>query len=145
MFFFRSVNGFSRLEGKMGYDVHITRKRSWDGFEDEHGPEISFEEWMAVVNADSEFHLEGHLDTRQPDGSVFRQPLAAWTSRSRHRENGAMVPFAWIRGNIVVKNPDEETCRKMWRVAEILNARVQGDDGEFYDSSGNPTGNPATI
>jgi hypothetical protein len=122
----------------MGYDLHITRKKNWDGFEDEHGPEISFAEWMAVVNADPEFRLEGHLDMRRPDGSVFRQPLAVWTSWSQHREDGDMVPFALIHGNVVVKNPDEEICRKMWRIAQVLNAKVQGDDGEFYDSSGNP-------
>jgi hypothetical protein len=28
----------------MGYDLHITRKKNWDGFEDEHGPEISVDE-----------------------------------------------------------------------------------------------------
>ena len=40
----------------MGYDLHITRKRNWGGFEDEQGPEISFDEWIAVVNADRESH-----------------------------------------------------------------------------------------
>lgn len=129
----------------MGYDLHITRKKNWDGFEDEHGPEISFEEWMAAANADPEFRLDGYLDTRRPDGSVFRQPLAVWTSWSRHRENGKMVPFAWSKGNVVVKNPDEEICGKMWRVAQVLKAKVQGDDGEFYDSSGNPDDESAAI
>jgi hypothetical protein len=27
----------------------------------------------------------------------------------------------------------------MWRLAQALNAKVQGDDGEFYDCFGNPT------
>jgi hypothetical protein len=33
----------------MGYDLHITRKKNWDGFEDEHGPEISVDEWISLA------------------------------------------------------------------------------------------------
>ena len=34
--------------------------------------------------------------------------------------------------------PDVATLRKMYAIAEALRARVQGDDGEFYDASGEP-------
>ena len=30
------------------------------------------------------------------------------------------------------KNPDAPTIRKMLQIASALNAKVQGDDGEFY-------------
>jgi hypothetical protein len=35
-----------------------------------------------------------------------------------------------------VKNPDTEILQKMWSLAQPLSAKVQGDDGELYDSSG---------
>ena len=129
----------------MGYDLHITRKKNWDGWEDEHGPEISFDEWMAVVNADPELTLDGYVNVRRPDSSIFRQPIAVWTAWSKHGEGGGMAWIGLQRGNVVVKNPDWEIRRKMWRLAQVLHARVQGDDGEFYDCFGNPTRDASTT
>jgi hypothetical protein len=125
----------------MGYDLHITRKKNWDGFEDEQGPEISFEEWMGAVRADPEMRLDGFCEALLPNGRILRHTdasIVVWTAWSRHGESGNMAWFALRGGNVVIKNPDEEICCKMWRIAQMLNARVQGDDGEFYDSSGNP-------
>jgi hypothetical protein len=129
----------------MGYDLHITQKKNWDGWEDEHGPEISFDEWMVVVNADPELHLEGYVDIRLPDRSTFRQPLAAWTAHSRYGEPGGTSALGLSHGNVTAKNPDREFRCKMWRLAQILKAKVQGDDGEFYDCFGNPTRDAATT
>jgi len=61
----------------MGYDLHITRKKNWDGFEDEHGPEISLDEWIAMVRADAEMPLDGFCEVRLPHGKVFRLDLQA--------------------------------------------------------------------
>ena len=33
----------------------------------------------------------------------------------------------------------------MWRLAQRLKAKVQGDDGEFYDRFGNPTPDASTT
>jgi hypothetical protein len=123
----------------MGYDLHITRKKNWDGWEDEHGPEISFDEWMAVVDADPELRIEGYEGQRLPDQSVFRQPLVAWTAHSRYRVDDPGPVLGLSGGNVEAKNPDREFRCKMWRLAQILKAKVQGDDGEFYDRFGNPT------
>jgi len=38
-----------------------------------------------------------------------------------------------FKGNLSIKNPDEECLAKMRQIAARLQARVQGDDGEFYD------------
>jgi hypothetical protein len=46
-----------------------------------------------------------------------------------------MAWFAYWRGEIRVKNPDDEIIRKMWLVAQSLSAKVQGDDGETYDAA----------
>jgi hypothetical protein len=48
-----------------------------------------------------------------------------------------MAWFLYRKGYVTVKNPDEEILRKMWSIAQDLSAKVQGDDGEIYDSSGN--------
>jgi len=117
----------------MGYDLHITRKADWC----DKGNDISLEEWYAVVAADPEMRLEGYVDWRQPDGSVLRVKLATWVSWPHHVEGIKMVGLCWCDGNVDAKNPDEEIRRKMWRLAQILNARVQGDDGECYDEQGN--------
>jgi hypothetical protein len=121
----------------MGYDVHITRKHDWF---DKKGPRISLAEWLAFVAADSEMRLDGYAETRLPDGSVFRteqEGLSVWTAYSQHDQSGNMAWFLYCDGEIVVKNPDDEILRKMWSTAQDLSAKVQGDDGEIYDSSAN--------
>jgi hypothetical protein len=126
----------------MGYDVHITRKKNWDGFGDEHGPEISADEWIALASADAEMRLDGFCEVRLPEGKVFRldhPSIAVWTAWSHHGEAGDMAWFHHHDDNVAVKNPDREIRRKMWRLAERLGANVQGDDGEYYDRFGNPT------
>jgi hypothetical protein len=132
----------------MGYDLHITRKKNWDGFEDENGREISLEAWIALVEADSEMRLDCYCEVPLPDGGAFRHAdpsLAVWTRWSHHGEAGDMAWFELRRGNIAVKNPDREIRRKMWRIARRLDAEVQGDDGEFYDRFGNPTPDAASA
>lgn len=58
---------------------------------------------------------------------------------AHYGEAGGTPSLALIHGNVVSKNPDREFRGKMWRLAQALNAKVQGDDGEFYDCFGNPT------
>jgi hypothetical protein len=73
---------------------------------------------------------------------VFRvdhPSVAVWTAWSHHGEHGDMAWFHHHHDNVAVKNPDREIRRKMWRLAERLGAKVQGDDGEYYDRFGNPT------
>jgi hypothetical protein len=123
----------------MGYDLHITRKKNWDGWQDEHGPEISFDEWMRVVNADRELRIEGYEGRRLPDNTISRQPLVTWTAHSQYRTDDPGSALGLSDGNIEAKNPDREFRCKMWRLAQALKAKVQGDDGEYYDCFGNPT------
>jgi len=121
----------------MGYDVHVTRRPNWW---DKTGPEISLAEWIALVEADPEMRLDGYAEAKFREGRVLRvesDGLAVWTGYSGHH-NGSTVWFDWRRGNVVVKNPDVEILKKMGSLAQILSARVQGDDGEFYDAAGNP-------
>jgi len=123
----------------VGYDLHITRKADWP---DDDGPVITFEEWIAVVDADPDLRLDGFCAARMPDGGILRlddSSIAVWTAYSRYRDRAGIAWFRWRDGNVNVKNPDREIRRKMWRIAQVLAAKVQGDDGEFYDRFGNPT------
>jgi len=95
-----------------------------------------------LVRADAEMRLDGFCQVRLPEGKVFRvdhPSVAVWTAWSHHGEHGDMAWFRHRHDNVAVKNPDREIRRKMWRLAERLGARVQGDDGEYYDRFGNPT------
>jgi hypothetical protein len=98
----------------MGYDLHITRRQHWGG----EGPEITAEEWLSYVAADTELSLE-------PQAGPY---AAVWTGPSELRS-----PWLdWEAGEIFTKNPDAALMNKMEAVANALGARVQGDDGEVY-------------
>lgn len=105
----------------MGYDLHITRQDNW--FDEEIGRRISFEEWKGYMANDPEMRLDnGELINVNGEGQ------AAWTRYS----GGLEICFYYCKGNVIVKGPDDEIIKKMIEIATMLNARVQGDDGEFY-------------
>lgn len=125
----------------MDYRLHITRRIDWADYE---GASISFEDWFAVVTADPEMVLSRSSALQVADGGRFRSddPTAAvWMAYSRHGKDNAIACFVLLHGNVDIKNPDREVKRKMWRLAQVLKARVQGEDGEFYDCFGHPTRN----
>ena len=101
----------------MGYDLHITRRELWA---DEHGPEISSEEWLGLVDADQE--LEPSVD----NGEYFAR------FRGDCQYGRGMGWFDWQDGFVFTKNPDEAILAKMLELAKALDAKVQGDDGEIY-------------
>lgn len=120
----------------MGYDIHITRKKNWY---DEDGPSISVEEWAEFVNADPEMRLDGYAQTQLPDGQslrIEREGLSVWVGYSGNDEDGNMAWFLFSNDGVVVKNPDEEILKKMVSIADVLGAKVQGDDGELYGMDG---------
>ena len=115
----------------MGYELHITRASEWS--ESELTP-ISISEWVAYINADSEMRLDGFAEAQVGD-EILRYEndgLAVWVGYSGHESDGNMAWFDYRHGRIVVKSPDQEIVDKMIRIARALNARVIGDDGEFY-------------
>ncbi len=120
----------------MGYDVHLTRKEDW--FED--GPDILLQEWKEYIEGDEEMRLDGFAEAETPDGvlRIESEGLAVWTSWSQHEKDGNMAWMDYDRGNITVKNPDTEILKKMFVIAQSLDAKVQGDDGEAYDADGQP-------
>jgi hypothetical protein len=127
---------------RLGYDIHITRAGNW--FEAESSP-ITLEAWIAYVNLDPEMRLDGRADSTTTTGepvSCVSPGLAVWTAYSKDGHDGNHAWFDHGHSCIVVKNPDDEILRKMSRIAEHFQARVQGDDGEDYDPNGNPIEDP---
>jgi len=116
----------------MGYQLHITRAQDWH--KSSLDP-ISLNEWVAFVSSDSEMRFDQCATATTPVGNTLQyqsEGLAVWDSYSGNGKNGNFAWFDFQNGEVVVKNPDEEIIAKMCRVAQTLNARVQGDDGEFY-------------
>jgi hypothetical protein len=119
----------------MGYDLHVTRG---------DGKPIGEAEWRAYVASDRELDLTGVAEAETPDGTLrYENPsLACW----RGHPAGEQVWFDFRDGEVVVKNPDEPTIGKMLVMAAALRARVQGDDGEIYESpGGRPSPPPVSL
>ena len=105
----------------MSYDLHITRRSSWD---DRSGPAINSREWQKLIASDPELSL-------YTDVGVEHEGLVA----SYRNHEGAL---RWDDGEVIAKNPEITLVVKMVAIAERLGARVQGDDGEIYQSDGTP-------
>jgi hypothetical protein len=101
----------------MGYDLHITRAEDWA---ENEGHEITLNEWLRYVESDTAIQRDPQ---NSPADFLFLT----------HPKGPA--PLWWYRGEIYTKNPDKPTVQKMIEIAAKLGARVQGDDGEFYDDT----------
>lgn len=101
----------------MGYELHVTRAGDWA---ENDASQISPEEWTKLVESDPELQF----DTR--NGPYF----AVWAGHVEHPQSW----FDWSEGNIHTKSPDRPTLGKMLQLAQRLGAKVQGDDGEVYES-----------
>jgi hypothetical protein len=106
----------------MGYDVHITRAEFWA---DNEGHEITTAEWLEYVQRDPELLAP---DAAERERVQF---FVQWRGHSMYPDPW----FGWHRGDIFTKNPDKPIMVKMLQIAKELGARVQGDDGEFYDDA----------
>lgn len=96
----------------MGYDFHITRRNDWY----DEGADISADEWLKYVESDPELSID------ESNGKYFAIWKEDWLD--------------WRRGEIYTKNPRRKLVEKMIQIANQLNAKVQGDEGEVYiDSS----------
>ena len=93
----------------MGYDLHITRREYWFN----KGADISADEWLNYVEIDPELSID------ERNGKYF----AVW------KEDRWLD---WRRGEIFTKNPRRALVEKMIQIANRLNAKVQGDEGEVY-------------
>lgn len=120
----------------MGYNLYITRSLNW--FDEDPENPISLEEWKNYVANDPEMRLDNYASADVPGQGtleVWQEGISVWTGYSEDGLNGSHAWFSYSNGNIDVKNPDDEIIGKMLVIAEALHARVQGDEGEFYEEN----------
>lgn len=98
-----------------GYDVHITKKDFWA---DENGPCISHEEWNNYVTTDSQIQRDNKNSTNDFLVRLELEQFPIWYN-----------PYLC---EIYTKNPSENAINKFIKISEVLDAKVQGDDGESY-------------
>lgn len=124
----------------MGYDVYITRKAEAEGGALANAA-ISLAEWQHYVADDPEMQPDGVSDTTDrpdalPDWEVSGASI--WAPYSKNGRQGRYARFAHQAGHITVESPDEEILAKMLAIAHALSARVQGEDGEYFDEHSAP-------
>ncbi|KAA9037253.1 hypothetical protein FW778_17655 [Ginsengibacter hankyongi] len=119
----------------MGYEVHIIRRDDYEN--DEEDSSITMDEWLEYISNDPELNLTNgyKLDIPNVETSWEENPgFCLWTGHSEGVPSESLW-FDFWKGTISAKYPDDETIKKMLSIAKALNARVQGDDNEFYDDS----------
>ena len=130
------VFGASLPVRRMGYDVHITRAQDWT---ESAAHPITFDEWKAYIRSDREMRLDNRAQATTTSGETVTTEspgLAVWVAWKKDGVEGGHAWFSYDDGAITVKDPDRDILRKMFRVAAALKARVQGDEGEIYDATG---------
>jgi hypothetical protein len=109
----------------MGYTLYMTRRPTWTT---KGGPEISLAEWQAIVESDPEL-------IKLPPTDV--NPVWALIPSSRDPSAMAQTIF-YNEGRLFVSRPIRSVLRKMLRIAQVLNARVVGEEDEVYSGDGIP-------
>jgi hypothetical protein len=109
----------------MSFEVHIAR--GGDPLENIEPVPITLEQWRAAIGTEIGIvELSGDLPG-----------TATWT-----REEGEPVKFHFRDSHITLLDPDEETLAVAARLAKALDAELQGEDGEQYDTTGHLAFNP---
>jgi hypothetical protein len=100
----------------MGYELRIARA--------EPAAPITLDEWLAIVDADPQMQLEGAAEALTSSGTLrYESPGLAKCNSTW---------FDFRRGRIFVKNPSKDDIAKMKQLANLLNSKVLGDEGEEY-------------
>jgi hypothetical protein len=99
----------------MGYDLHITRAHHWN---ENEGRQIEAQEWLNARGKDPDLVAD-------PENGPYAAKWGAAASEGW---------LDWLDGNVYSTDPDQPTVTKMLEMAKELDGKVQGDDGEYYDS-----------
>ena len=108
----------------MGYEVHIIRKNDFESDEDSN---ITMEEWQQLVESSPE------LTWQQFDGDD--KPLdykyCYWLAHPEQDDSNRPW-FDFYAGSISTKWTDPACLKLLLRMAERLQAKLVGDEGEVY-------------
>lgn len=110
----------------MTYSLHIHRRADLS----ERGDDITLAEWLAVCETDPSLDPTGVVTARNPrTGEVIEiraEGMARW-------DGPVTTWLTFDHGTIRVDGADDHVIAKACEIAARLGARVQGDEGEFYD------------
>ena len=128
----------------MGYELHIIRQNDYDNADERSN--ISLDEWIKYVEIDDELNLTGGYNLALPGDLGGWQDSPGFCEWVGHPTASAdTIPwFDYGSGSISTKYPDKYTIAKMIRIAQSLNAKVIGDDGEYWDETYFTNGGYAT-
>jgi alpha-amylase/alpha-mannosidase (GH57 family) len=109
----------------MSYTLHITRKKDWTDSQ----PIIEEKEWLRVVAEDKELKMSGEntVSFKDVDKPI---PLVLWTDPNAERVR--VVGMYLYHGDIHINHGEKSIFEKLKQIAQKLNAKVQGDEGEVY-------------
>jgi hypothetical protein len=110
----------------VGYDIHIHRADEWFN---SSAARIAREEWLRVVEQSDDLIIDTEWWIGRADGGKECAVVL-----SGHPE--VVLWYDEDDGKIVSKNPGRPGVIRMVEIAKVLNARVQGDEGEFYRPDG---------
>ena len=113
----------------MGYDLHITRRIHWG--EEQPESDITLAEWLEYIENDDELIVSSELKIGDLNADGMLEPRLGFCDWVNH-PNKEKRWFDFFDGDINTKFPDDFTIMKMLKIAKILNANLQGDDGEHY-------------
>ena len=114
--------------GGTGREVHISRRVNWWELD---GGQISAAEFAAAVAADADLVM-----ITVPDIWKWEPRWIAELTTGPGLGPGPepRESLVWRAGRIVARRPSPALIAKMCELAKTLGARVQGDDGEYYDA-----------
>lgn len=117
----------------MSYSISIVRKNNWEDIEEKSN--ITLGEWLNFIDKDEELEHPSKSDLTDNNRDYYKQKqgYCEWIAHSSFKEPFARPWFDYYKGQIIAENVDDETMLKMIAIAEHLKAKVQGQDGEFFD------------
>ncbi|MDI1232990.1 MAG: hypothetical protein PSX81_01775 [bacterium] len=109
----------------MGYEVHVVRRNDFDNYEEESN--ISIQEWKQLVDTFPELTWEQF----EGDTKVLDYEYSYWLAHPEIDESNRPW-FQYYKGTICTKWADPACLKLLLMMAEHLNARLVGDEGEQY-------------
>ena len=109
----------------MGYNCWVTRSSS----PGEPRGGISRADWDELVSNDDELAYD---DGRGPESRGAHEPSGLQVNWIAHPDPDRGSFFEWDKenGRISAQSPDIDECRKLLAIAQILDARLVGEEGE---------------
>lgn len=121
----------------MAYSVHLTRKAtSWASPGDPAA--ITLAEWVRYVASDPELTYADFARSNresQPDDPE-EAATCVWVRPARQAQHGEPTVFRFVHDHVSVADPDPPALDKLLLMAQVLHARVQGDDNVYFDEGG---------